>query len=486
MAHDEREKYLIRYAGDFAPFVVERAEGAWVTTTEGQRVLDFTSGQISSTLGHNHPRIVEAVQRSLNEVIHLNSWMVNEDVLELARRLAELLPEPLVRSMLLNVGSETNEVAFRLAKAYTGKFEMVGLTRGYHGLLAGTNSVTFSMGHSGYGPLMPGSFAIPAPYEYRCPIRHCANACDKLCLDVGFETVDQASVGSLAGMVVEPVLSTGGIIPLPEGYLEAAKQKCEERDMLLIVDEAQTGFGRVGSMFAFEQDGRGGPGDGGTTGGRDGRNPPGEPGDPSEQSAPGEADASGQSGQSTGPGEPAGVVPDILTVSKTLGGGVPLGATITSAEIENRCVERGFLHLSTHVSDPMPAAAGIAVLDVLREENLVARAAELGDYLFAGLHALQERHPEIGDVRGRGLLAGVELVTDRATKEPASALGAAVTAECLRLGLSMNIVKGDGSQTNCLRLAPPLSITREEVDIAVGILDQALTNCKRRRTAEAR
>ncbi|MGW7350341.1 aspartate aminotransferase family protein [Streptomyces sp. NPDC054784] len=427
MAHDEREKYLIRYAGDFAPFVVQSAEGSWVTTTEGQRILDFTSGQISSTLGHNHPRIAAAVERSLREVIHLNSWMVNEDVLELARRLAELLPEPLLRSILLNTGSETNEVAFRLAKKYTGKFEMVGLTRSFHGLVAGTNSLTYSMGHKGNGPLMPGSFAIPAPYEYRCPIRHCRDACDKLCLDVGFETVDQSSVGSLAAMVVEPVLSTGGIIPLPDGYLEAAKQKCDERDMLLIVDEAQTGFGRTGSMFAFEHD---------------------------------------------------DVVPDILTVSKTLGGGVPLGATVTSAEIEERCVERGFLHLTTHVSDPMPAAAGLAVLDVIDEEELVARAAASGDYLFARLRELQERHEEIGDVRGRGLLVGVELVTDRETREPASALGAAVTNECLQLGLSMNIVKGDGSQTNCLRLAPPLSVTHDEIDTAVDILDQALTSCK--------
>ena len=229
--------------------------------------------------------------------------------------------------MLLNVGSETNEVAFRLAKSYTGRFEIVGLTRAYHGLLAGTGSVTFTMGHKGYGPLMPGSHAIPAPYEYRCPIRHCCGTCDTTCLDVGFETVDQASVGSLAAMVVEPVLSTGGIIPLPEGYLARAKEKCEERGMLLIVDEAQTGFGRTGDMFGFERD---------------------------------------------------GIVPDILTVSKTLGGGAPLGATITSAEIEQRCVENGFLHLTTHVSDPMPAAAGLAVLDVLEEERLPARAATMG------------------------------------------------------------------------------------------------------------
>ena len=404
MARDDRERYLIRYAGDFAPFVVAKAEGAWVETTEGERILDFTSGQISSTLGHNHPRIVEAIERSLREVIHLNSWMVNEDVLELARRLADMLPDPLERSMLLNVGSETNEVAFRLAKSYTGRFEIVGLTRAYHGLLAGTGSVTFTMGHKGYGPLMPGSHAIPAPYEYRCPIRHCCGTCDTTCLDVGFETVDQASVGSLAAMVVEPVLSTGGIIPLPEGYLARAKEKCEERGMLLIVDEAQTGFGRTGDMFGFERD---------------------------------------------------GVVPDILTVSKTLGGGAPLGATITSAEIEQRCVENGFLHLTTHVSDPMPAAAGLAVLDVLEEERLPARAATMGQYLREQLEALQERHEEIGDVRGRGLLAGMELVTDRETKAPASALGAAVTAECLWL-------------------APPLSITREEVDI----LDRAISNCR--------
>jgi 2,2-dialkylglycine decarboxylase (pyruvate) len=424
--HDERERFLIRYAGDFAPFVVAKAEGAWVLTTDGRRILDFTSGQISSTLGHNHPRIVEAVERSLREVIHLNSWMLSEDVLELAKRLAELLPDPLSRSILLNTGSETNEVAFKLAKAFTGKFEMVGLTRSFHGLLAGTNSVTFSMGHKGFGPTMPGSFAIPAPYEYRCPVRHCVQRCDMTCLDVGFDLVDQASVGSLAALVVEPVLSAGGIIPLPEGYLRAAKQKCEERDMLLIADEAQTGFGRTGAMFAFEHD---------------------------------------------------NVVPDILTVSKTLGGGIPLGATITSEQIAEKAVENGFLHLTTHVSDPMPAAAGLAVLDVIADEDLVQRTQKMGAYLMERLRALQPEFPQIGDVRGRGLLVGLELVDDPEAKQPANDLGGAVTEECLRLGLSMNIVKGDGSQRNCLRLAPPLTITAEEIDIAVDILTTALRTC---------
>jgi 2,2-dialkylglycine decarboxylase (pyruvate) len=192
--------------------------------------------------------------------------------------------------------------------------------------------------------------------------------------------------------------------------------------MLLVLDEAQTGFGRLGTMFAFEQ---------------------------------------------------FGVVPDIVTVSKTLGGGLPLAATIASTAVEEDCVDKGFLHVTSHVSDPLPAAAGIAVLDVIAEEGLVDRARASGEYLLAQLSELQAAHEQIGDVRGRGLLLGLELVTDRETKEPASELGAAVTAECLARGLSMNIVRS-GSITNCFRLAPPLNVTEDEIDLAVEILDASL------------
>jgi 2,2-dialkylglycine decarboxylase (pyruvate) len=290
------------------------------------------------------------------------------------------------------------------------------------------------MGHKGSGPLLPGSYAVPAPYCYRCPLATTIDRCAFACLDLGFDLVDQQSVGSLAGMIVEPVLSTGGVIPLPAGYLTAARRKCDERGMMLIVDEAQTGLGRVGSMFAIEAD---------------------------------------------------GVVPDFLTMSKTLGGGVPLGATVTSAAIEQACLDSGLLHITTHVSDPMPAAAGLAVLDTLIEEDLIARAARMGQYLTTRLHELASRYEQIGDVRGRGLLVGMELVEDRASKLPASALGAAVTDECLRRGLSMNIVKGDGSQTNCFRMAPPLSVTTAEIDLAVSIIDEALGTCLAARSAPA-
>ena len=420
--HDERERFLVRYAGGFAPFTVARAEGAWVETTDGRRILDFTSGQICSTLGHNHPRILEAIRGSLDTVVHLNSWMLTEPVLALAERLAGLVPG-LDRVMLLNTGSEANEVALKLAKMHTGRWEVVGLTRSFHGLLSGIASVNFSMAHAGFGPLLPGSFALPAPYAYRCPVRHCDGACDCTCLETGFDLVDQQSVGALCAVVAEPILSAGGIIVPPDGYFRRMRELCDERGMLLVMDEAQTGFGRLGTMFGFEHD---------------------------------------------------GARPDLVAVSKTLGGGIPLAATITTSAIEDDAVGKGFLHVTSHVSDPLPAAAGLAVLDVIEEEGLVERARERGDYLLGRLRELQTRHEQIGDVRGRGLLVGLELVADRDSREPANALGAAVTAECLDRGLSMNIVRA-GSSANCFRMAPPLSITEEEIDTAMTILDESLT-----------
>jgi 2,2-dialkylglycine decarboxylase (pyruvate) len=430
---DDRARFLIRYAGGFAQFVVARAEGAWIETTEGRRILDFTSGQICSTLGHNHPRIAAAVERALEEVVHLNSWMLSEPVLALAERLAALFPPPLEKVVLLNTGSEANEVALKLAKMHTGRFELVGLTRSFHGLLAGIASINFSMAHAGYGPLLPGAFAVPAPYAYRCPVRHCDGACDCTCLEVGFELLDEQSVGSLCAFVAEPVLSAGGIIVPPDGYFGRARELCDERGMLLVLDEAQTGFGRLGMMFGFEHD---------------------------------------------------GVVPDLVAVSKTLGGGFPLAATITSGAIEEDCVRKGFLHVTSHVSDPLPAAAGLAVLDVIEEEGLVGQARQRGDYLLGRLRELQTEHEQIGDVRGRGLLVGLELVEERASRRPANALGAAVTEECLRRGLSMNIVRA-GSSANCFRMAPPLTISEEEIDLGIEILDASLRAVLARRPAVA-
>ena len=217
-------------------------------------------------------------------------------MLALGERLVGLFPAPLDRVLLLNTGTEANEVALKMAKMHTGRWEVVGLTRSFHGLLSGIASVNFSMAHAGYGPVLPGSFAIPAPYAYRCPVRHCDGACDCTCLEVGFELVDQQSVGSLCALVAEPVLSAGGIIVPPDGYFRRVRELLDERGMLLVLDEAQTGFGRLGTMFGFEHD---------------------------------------------------GVVPDFVGVSKTLGGGLPLAATITTSAIEQDCYDKGFLHVTS-------------------------------------------------------------------------------------------------------------------------------------------
>jgi len=416
------DRHLIRYGGEFARFLVDRAEGARLYGRDGRSVLDFTSGQMCAVLGHNHPALTDAMREAGERVVHLFSGMVSTDVIEFAEQLAATLPAGLQKVMLLSTGSESNEAALRLAKLHTGGFEVVALSGSWHGMTGAASSSTYSAGHRGYGPAMPGTMALPTPNAYHCPIRHCRDRCDLTCLDAGMALVDAQGVGGPAAVIVEPVLSSGGIVPLPEGYLPRLTTMAHDRGFLLILDEAQTALGRLGAMYAFEQ-----------------------------------LDA----------------VPDILTLSKTLGAGLPVAATVTSDEIEADCAARGFLHYTSHVSDPLAARVALAVLREVLAERLAQRAAVLGERLGLMLGELADRHEAVGDVRGRGLLMGVELVSDRQTRRPAEALGVAVTARCLELGLNVNIVKLPG-MSSVLRIAPPLTVTEAELDEGVTILDQAL------------
>jgi 2,2-dialkylglycine decarboxylase (pyruvate) len=416
---------LIRYGGPFMPGLARSASGSFYELDDGQRVLDFTAGQICATIGHNHPRVVAAIEEACRDVLHLNSWVLTEPVVALARRLLSTLPPSLERAMFLSTGGEAIEAALRMAKLDTGGFEVLALTRSWHGMTAGASAVTHAGGRRGYGPSAPGVFALPAPYAYRCPVRHCDGTCDCTCLEAGFDLYDQASGGAPAAVVAEPVLSAGGVIVPPPGYFARLAELCAERGLLLVLDECQTGLGRLGALYGFEL---------------------------------------------------YDVVPDFLVLSKTLGGGIPVSAVVTRADVEERCFERGFVHITSHVSDPLPAAAALAVLDVVVEEDLAGAARERGDRLLRGLRELQDRHEAIGEVRGTGLLCGLELVADRATREPADALGRALTDECLRCGLSVNLVRGaTAGWANCLRMAPPLTISDDEVDLALTILDEALT-----------
>ncbi|MFT4126095.1 MAG: aspartate aminotransferase family protein [Gordonia sp. (in: high G+C Gram-positive bacteria)] len=419
-------RHLIRYGGAFSPELIARAEGSYLYTASGRRLLDFTSGQMSAILGHSHPDIVATVSRQVATLDHLFSGMLSEPVLELSARLADSLPDPLEKVLLLTTGAESNEAAIRLAKLVTGKHEIVSFARSWHGMTAAAAAATYSTKRGGYGPVAPGNFALPTPDPFRPDFTHADGSLDwQRQLDFGFDLIDAQSVGSLAACIVEPILSSGGVIDLPLGYLAALQRKCAERDMLLILDEAQTGLCRTGTWYAFERD---------------------------------------------------GVVPDILTVSKTLGAGLPLAATITSAAIEQAAHERGFLFFTTHVSDPLVAAVGNTVLDVLHRDRLDARAAAAGDLLHHGLLTIKERHDIVGDVRGRGLLRGLELVTrETGTGRPsADELGAAITRRCHDLGLHMNVVQLPG-MGGTFRIAPPLTATDEELQSGLAILDQAIS-----------
>ena len=414
--------HVMRYGPVFENRIIDRAEGSFVYDSDGAAILDFTSGQMSALLGHSHPDVVRVIRDQIGRLDHLFSGMLSRPVVELCTRLGRMAPG-LDKAMLLSTGGEANEAAIRLAKCVTGKHEIVAFTRSWHGMTGAAASATYSAARKGCGPAQVGSFAIPAPHAYRPRFTHADGSLDwQTELDDSFAMIDAQSTGSLAAFIAEPILSSGGIIELPLGYLAALKKKCEERDMLLILDEAQTGIGRTGTMFAFDRD---------------------------------------------------GVTPDILTLSKTLGAGLPLSAVVTSRAIEEAAYERGFIFLTTHVSDPLPAAVGLAVLDVVDRDGLAARATQAGTRLRNGLLSLQQRFDCIGDVRGRGLLLGLEIVTDRGSRTPDLEMGDRIAAAAMQRGLSMNIVKLP-AMGSVFRIAPPLTATDDEIDMGLDIMSSAI------------
>jgi len=415
-------KYLMYTGVPPSPVVITKALGTRLYDSNGRQILDFTSGQMSSLLGHSHPEIVEVVRKYVGELDHLISNMITEPVVELAERLAHILPAGLDKSFFLNTGSETTEAAIKMAKCATGKFEVVAFSASYHGLTSGSGAATYSAGRRNGGPTMPGQLAFPAPYPYRSPFKKADGSYDwETELEFGWSMIDRQSVGSLAAFIMEPILSTGGILEPPKGYLTRMAEECKKRGMLLILDEAQTGVGRTGQMFAFENE---------------------------------------------------GIVPDILCLSKTLGCGLPLASVTTTAEVEQGCREAKFLWLTTHLNDPLTAAVGCKVLEIVERDDVPQKAAERGQQLRAGLQKLQQKYWCIGDIRGRGLLQGVEIISDKETKAPGSDLGQAVSEVAMASGLSCNVVNLPG-MGGVFRLAPPVTVTEDEIEEGLQILDMA-------------
>jgi 2,2-dialkylglycine decarboxylase (pyruvate) len=416
--------FLVRYGGDAFPNLFTSAKGTIVKDSNGREYLDFTSGQMCATIGHNHPAIVEAVHRAGEKAFHMFSGMIPEVVAELGQTLArDWLPGDIKKTIFINTGSEATEVALRMAKMYTDGYEVLALGGSWHGITGGASTVSFASDRKGYGVPAPGVFLIPEPNSYRPYIQAATPEEAALAnLNLALKMFDMQSSGRGAAIIVEPVISAGGVLVPPKSFMQALRKAADDRGMLLIFDEAQTAFGRIGTRTGSEF---------------------------------------------------FGVVPDIMTMSKTLGGGLPLAAVSTTAKIEEVLHQKHFTFYTSHVSDPLTAEVGLAVLKVIKEENLIARANEMGGYLRRRFEELQQRYEVIGDIRGAGLLLGVELVTDRVSRNPAHELGAMTTRKCFENGLSMNIRRRP-ERGSVWRIAPPLTVSTDEIDRAVDILDKAL------------
>ncbi len=395
------------------------AKDSTVTDLAGNEYLDFNSGQICAGLGHSHPAIVAAIKDACDTMIHAHSSYYNVKEIELAARIADIMPAPLRKSCFGESGSDANEMAIMIARKATGGHEVMSPHVSFHGLTDTARSVTFALSHADHGPLAAGSYAMVSPYCYRCPLEKTFPSCELACLKTSFELLDAQSTGQPAAVITEPLFSAGGVIDPPPGWLATLQRYCHARGMLLIVDDEQTGLGKLGSMFGFDRD---------------------------------------------------GVVPDIVTLAKHFGGGIGISAVTTSAAIEDKVVRSGFVATHSHSNDPLICAAGTASIDVVEREDVPAKARAIGAQMLERLNALADRYDLVGDVRGRGMLTGIELVRNRATREPASREGLEIGERCFRAGLIFSMRRGG----SVLRFVPPATTTPAQIDWAMTTLEDAL------------
>jgi len=402
------------------PLVVSRGHGVMVEDVDGNRYLDFMAGIAVSATGYGHPKVVAAVKDAADRFLHIcGGDFYYEGMAALCERLAKVAPgRAKKRVFLTNSGTEAVEAAIKLARHATRRTAIIAFRGAFHGRTTGAVTLTSSKArqHAGFGPLLPDVHHVPFAYRYRC--QFCADepACNRGCVDVIEQELFARHLDpkDVAAIFVEPIQGEGGYIVPPAGYLPALRELCDRHGILLVADEVQSGVGRTGKMFACEHE---------------------------------------------------GVEPDILVTAKGLGSGMPIGAMISKESVTTW--ESGS-HGSTFGGNPVCCAAALATLDLV-EGGLMTNAARMGERLLARAAGLKERHPCIGDVRGRGLMVGVEFVKDRATREPAGELVHDLVQRAFRQGL---LLLGAGKST--LRLAPPLVVDQNDVDTAMDMIDACL------------
>jgi 4-aminobutyrate aminotransferase len=405
------------------PVVIERAQGATITDTQGREYIDCFSGIAVINAGHCNERIIEAAKAQMEKLIHCCSYVYySQPTADLAEKLAQITPGRLQKSFFGNGGAESIEGALRLAKQFTGRTEFIGLQAAFHGRSYAALSVSGNNARKRRGgPFMVGCTFLPAPYCYRCFFEldypRCRLRCARALEDIiRFNTYD-----SVAAFIAEPLLGEGGIITPPDDYFLEIEKILKKHDILLLVDEVQTGFCRTGKMFGMEH---------------------------------------------------YGVEPDIMVMAKGIADGFPLSAFIAREEIADSFKPGD--HLSTFGGNPVSCAAAIANIEFMVETDLAAQALEKGEFLKKELQRLAERHELIGEIRGKGLMLGIELVRDR-QKTPANTEGNKIRDFCREHGLLPGL---GGVYGNVLRIQPPLVISEDQLKAVVNILDLALSEFK--------
>ncbi len=400
-------------------------EGHRLYDTDGKAYLDFGNGIAVSVLGHRNPRVTAAIHAQVDRVIApLAAMGYAEPTVRLARELAATLPDPIDSIFFMNSGSEAIEAALKLARRVTRRPGIVAFRGAFHGRTLGATSITSSNPNyrQGYEPLLPSVYLTQFPSVYRD-----FGGDEERAVEVAFRHLrdlfhSTISPDEVAAIVIEPVQGEGGYVPAPPAFLQILRRVCDKHGILLVADEVQTGFGRTGTMWSFEH---------------------------------------------------AGIVPDIVCMAKAIANGLPLSALASSKALQERWGKSA--HGTTYGGNPVSCAAGLAVLEEIRERDLVANAAARGAELSAGLRAIAARDARIGDVRGPGLMIGVEFVTDRATREPDGPTCEAVLQGCADEGL---LVLSCGVQHNVIRWIPPLDVTSEEIAEALAIFERVLASTR--------
>jgi 4-aminobutyrate aminotransferase / (S)-3-amino-2-methylpropionate transaminase / 5-aminovalerate transaminase len=397
------------------PIVIERGDGVRLTDVDGNTFIDFTGGVGCLNVGHSHPRVVEAAQEQLERFSHTDFTIVPYEVyVRLAERLCELAPIENAKAAFFNAGTEAVENAIKFARAHTRRPAVIAFEGGFHGrtLLALSLTSKVRPYKAGLGPFAPEVYRVPFPNDYRGP-----NAKDALAA-LERTLVTQVAPESVAAVVIEPVQGEGGFVVAPPEFLERVRRLCDEHGIVLVVDEVQTGFARTGKLFAIEH---------------------------------------------------YGIEPDLITVAKSIAMGLPVSGVIGKREIMDAPPDSAIG--GTYVGNPVAQAAALAVLDVIGEEDLCARASVLGDQMRERMLAWQQRFPQVGDVRGLGAMLAIELVEDAETKQPAPGLAAAVIDEAVKRGL---LLLKSGIYSNCIRVLTPLVLSDAELEEALTVWEQSL------------